>query len=129
MVAVRTQRRGYPTWTSMAWGMLYGGALALVIGALLGKPFTFGGGASYSLSLVYLSVFGSVIAFACYLTLMKRLGAAPASYVGVMVPVVALGVSFLFEKYAWTGMTTLGVGLSVLGNIAMLRKTSVAAAA
>lgn len=128
MVAVRTQRRGYPTWTSMAWGMLYGGALALVIGALLGKPFTFGGGASYSLSLVYLSVFGSVIAFACYLTLMKRLGAAPASYVGVMVPVVALGVSFLFEKYAWTGMTTLGVGLSVLGNIAMLRKTSVAAA-
>ena len=46
-----------------------------------------------------------------------------------LLPVVALGVSFLFEKYAWTGMTTLGVGLSVLGNIAMLRKTSVAATA
>jgi len=120
MVAMRTQKRGYPTWTSMAWGMLYGGALALIIGAATGKPFNFGSGAGYVLSLVYLAIFGSIITFFCYLTLMKRIGAAPASYIGVMVPVVALAVSFFFEKFVWTWLTTFGVALSVLGNVAML---------
>jgi drug/metabolite transporter (DMT)-like permease len=121
MVAMRTQRRGYPTWTSMAWGMFYGGVLALIIGAGMGKPFNFGSGWGYPLSLAYLALLGSIITFGCYLTLMERIGAAPASYIGVMVPVVALGVSYFFEKFDWTWLTTFGVALSVLGNIAMLR--------
>lgn len=121
MVALRTQKRGFSTWTSMAWGMFYGGLLALLVGALMGKPFTFEWTAGYTLSLVYLAVLGSIVTFACYLTLMERLGAAPASYVGVMVPVVALGASFFFEKFEWGWLTTLGVLLSVGGNIAILR--------
>ncbi len=121
MVALRTQKRGFSTWTSMAWGMFYGGVMALAIGALLGKPFTFEWTAGYALSLVYLAVLGSIVTFACYLTLMERLGAAPASYVGVMVPVVALAVSFFFEKFDWGWLTTLGVVLSVAGNVAMLK--------
>jgi drug/metabolite transporter (DMT)-like permease len=121
MVALRTQQRGFSTWTSMAWGMLYGGLMALAVGALLGRPFTFEWTVGYSLSLVYLAVLGSIVTFACYLTLMERLGAAPASYVGVMVPVVALAVSFFFEKFEWGWLTTLGVALSVAGNVAMLK--------
>lgn len=121
MVALRTQKRGFSTWTSMAWGMLYGGLMALATGALLGKPFTFEWTAAYSISLVYLAVLGSIVTFACYLTLMERLGAAPASYVGVMVPVLALAVSFFFEKFEWGWLTTFGVVLSVAGNVAMLK--------
>ncbi|MBL0121300.1 MAG: EamA family transporter [Betaproteobacteria bacterium] len=121
MGAMRTQKRGLPTWTSMAWGMLYGGLLALVIGALMGKPFTLDGSTPYLLSLVYLALLGSIITFACYLTLIQRIGAARASYTGVMVPVVALMVSFLFEKFAWEWLTTVGVCLLVLGNVVMLR--------
>ena len=121
MVAIRTQRRGLPTWTSMAWGMFYGGALALVIGAALGKPFTVEGSPAYLLSLVYLALFGSIITFGCYLTLIHRIGAARASYIGVMVPIVALTISFFFEKFSWGWLTTVGVCLSVLGNVVMLR--------
>ncbi len=121
MVAMRTQKRGLPTWTSMAWGMLYGGLLALVFGAAFGKPFTFEWSPAYLLSLVYLALFGSIITFGCYLTLIQRIGAAPASYIGVMVPVVALMVSFFFEKFSWGWLTTAGVCLSVLGNVVMLR--------
>ena len=121
MVAMRTQKRGLPTWTSMAWGMLYGGALSLVIGLATGKSFTIEYSASYWLSLAYLSIFGSIITFACFLTLMKRIGAAPASYVGVMVPIIALTISIFFENFVWGWLTTVGVVLSVLGNIAMLR--------
>lgn len=121
MFATRIQKSGYSTWSSMAWGMLYGGALALGIGLALGKPLAFELTGSYIGSLVYLAIFGSVITFACYLTLMARIGAARAAYVGVMVPIVALAVSFFFEKFAWGWLTTLGVALSVAGNIVILR--------
>jgi drug/metabolite transporter (DMT)-like permease len=121
MVATRTQSRGYSTWSSMAWGMLYGGVMALVIGMAMGKPLVFESTTGYIGSLVYLAIFGSVITFACYLTLMARIGAARAAYVGVMVPIVALAVSFFFEKFAWGWLTTLGVALSVAGNIVILR--------
>ena len=121
MVATRIQKSGYSTWSSMAWGMLYGGVMALVIGVILGKPLSFETTVGYVGSLFYLAIFGSVITFACYLTLLARIGAARAAYFGVMVPIVALAVSFFFEKFAWGWLTTLGVALSLAGNIVILR--------
>jgi len=128
MMAMRTQQRGYATWPSMTWGMLYGGAFALMYAAIIGRPFNFETNFGYVGSLVYLTIFGSVIAFGCYLTLLKRIGAARSSYVGVMVPVVALVVSFFFEKFQWGWMTTMGVGLLIAGNILMLRQPNTASA-
>jgi drug/metabolite transporter (DMT)-like permease len=125
MVAMRTQRRGFATWPSMAWGMLYGGALAFVCAVLIGRPITMVWTPSYVATLLYLALFGSIITFGCYLTLLKRIGAAQSSYVGVMVPVVALVVSFFFEKFAWGWMTTIGVALLLVGNVLMLRSPPV----
>ena len=122
MVAMRTQKRGFATWPSMAWGMLYGGAAALVYALAIGRPLEIVWTMPYVATLIYLAIFGSVITFACYLTLLKRIGAAGSSYVGVMVPVLALVVSVFFEKFEWGWMTTVGVVLSVGGNILMLRK-------
>lgn len=122
MAALRNQKRGYSTWSSMAWGMLYGGALALTIGLAAGRPLAFDPGAGYVLSLVYLALFGSVVTFSCYITLIGRIGAARAGYIGVMVPIVALAISFFFEKFAWGWLTTAGVALSVMGNVLMLRQ-------
>ncbi len=121
MAALRNQRRGYSTWSSMAWGMLYGGALALAIGLASGRTLAFDPGAGYVLSLMYLAVLGSVVTFACYITLIGRIGAARAAYIGVMVPIVALAISFFFENFAWGWLTSTGVVLSVTGNILMLR--------
>ncbi len=124
MAAVRTQKRGYATWPSMAWGMFYGGLLAVLYALLIGRSFVFEFTSSYVGALLYLAIFGSIITFGCYLTLIKRLGAAQSAYVGVMVPVVALVVSFFFEKFQWGWMTTIGVALSVAGNVLMLRTSS-----
>ena len=86
-----------------------------------GKSFTFTPTSDYVLSLIYLALFGSIITFGCYLTLISRIGAARAGYIGVMVPIVALTISFFFEKFAWSWLTTVGVALSVIGNVVMLR--------
>jgi drug/metabolite transporter (DMT)-like permease len=50
------------------------------------------------------------------------IGAARAAYIGVKVPIVALAMSFFFEKFAWGWLTTVGVALSVMGNVLMLRQ-------
>jgi len=73
------------------------------------------------LSLAYLVVFGSVVAFASYLTLLKMVGPAPAAYVGVATPVVAMTLSTLFEGYRWTPLAAFGVVLAVAGNWFALR--------
>lgn len=122
MAALRCQNRGYNTWASMAWGMLYGGVLALAIGAAMGNPFVFEATTGYVFSLLYLSLFGSIITFACYLPLIARIGAAGAGYIGVMVPIVALVISYFLEKFDWSTLTTLGVALCLVGNVVMLQR-------
>lgn len=124
MAATRNQKFGYNTWSSLAWSMLYGGVMSIVIGLLMGKSLTIDVSSGYVLSLIYLAVFGSIITFGCYLTLIGRIGAAQAGYIGVMVPIVALSVSFFFEKFAWGWLTSIGVLLSVMGNIIMLKRES-----
>ena len=121
MVATRNQKLGYGTWSSMAWGMFYGGSLSVLVGLAMGHSFTFLLSGSYLLSLIYLAVFGSIVTFGCYLTLIGRIGPARSAYVGVMVPIFALVISFFFEQFAWAWLTTAGVALSVIGNIVMLR--------
>ena len=76
---------------------------------------------AYVASLMYLAVFGSVVAFGAYLTLLKQVGAGPASYVGVSTPVIALLLSTLFEGYRWTPVAVLGVVLAIIGNVMALR--------
>ncbi len=121
MAALRNQKRGYSTWSSLAWGMLYGGAMSLAIGLAAGRPLAFEYSTGYALSLAYLALCGSVVTFLCYITLIGRIGAARAAYTSVMVPIVALAISFFFENFAWGWLTTAGVALSVIGNVLMLR--------
>jgi drug/metabolite transporter (DMT)-like permease len=91
LAAIRNQRAGIPVLTSTAWGMAYGALAAALIAIASGVSWTFDVRPSYVLSLGYLVVFGSVVAFATYLTLLKMVGAAPAAYVGVATPVVVSG--------------------------------------
>ena len=89
---------------------LYGFSLAR------GVPITVDPSFSYMASLVFLSVFGSLIAFWCYITLIGRIGADRASYVNLLIPVVAMLVSTVFEGYQWSMMTALGLSFILLGN-------------
>ena len=121
LVAIRNHRAGLPTMPATAWGMLYGSLIAFAFATLTGVPWTFERTAGYVLSLAYLAVFGSVFAFAAYLTLLKRVGAAPSSFISIATPVIALALSTLFEGYRWTWVSGAGLLLAVLGNWLALR--------
>ena len=122
VIAVRNPVRGVPIWQAMAFAMLYGALSSLGVVLALGDTLAFDWSLQYVASLLYLVVAGSVIAFAGYLTLLERVGAARAAYVGVMVPIVALLISYLFEGFQWRPATWIGVGLSVAGNVVMLHR-------
>jgi drug/metabolite transporter (DMT)-like permease len=121
MVAYRNQRAAVPLWQGMAWGMLYGAISALAIGLASGKAPSFLLTPAYVLSLAYLAILGSIIAFASYLTLLKRIGAAGAGYIGVMVPILALLLSAAFEGFRFHALTWVGIAISVAGNVLILR--------
>ena len=124
MAAHRNHEAGVPIWQNLAWGMLYGAIFTLGLLAASGGRLDFEPTAAYGLSLVYLAVFGSILAFAAYLHLLAKVGAARAGYIGVMVPIVALGVSSVFEGYRWTALALVGVALSVAGNVIVLRRSA-----
>jgi len=122
LLAHRNQQARLPLWQSMAWGMLYGAVFSLLVTLAAGKTLGFEPTPAYILSLIYLSVLGSIIAFAAFLTLLQRIGAARAGYVGVMVPIVALVISAAFEDFRWQALTWAGIAVSVLGNVLILRE-------
>ena len=121
MIAHRNQQARLPLWQSLAWGMLYGGLFSLAITFASGKSLAFEWTPAYVLSLLYLTILGSIVAFAAYLTLLQRIGAARAGYIGVMVPIVALVISAAFEGFRWHALTWLGIAVSVAGNVIILR--------
>lgn len=120
MVAVRNQRQGLPVIQGNAVGMAYGALFMFAAAAATGRPPTFDWSPAYLASLAYLAVFGSVIAFGCYLTLLGRIGADRAAYATVLFPLVALTLSWLFEGYRWSPAVLAGLGLVVLGNVLVL---------
>jgi drug/metabolite transporter (DMT)-like permease len=121
LVAHRNQRSHLPLWQSMAWGMLYGAIFSLGVAVVAGRELAFEATPAYVLSLLYLAILGSIVAFAGYLTLLARIGPARAGYIGVMVPIVALVVSAVFEGFHWQALTWIGIAVSVAGNVIVLR--------
>lgn len=121
LVSMRMQRDRLPLLASTAWGMGYGALAVAVAAVAMGAAWTFDTRPAYVLSLAYLAVFGSIVAFATYLTLLDRAGPGPSSFVGVATPVVAMLFSTAFEGYRWTAVGALGVALAAVGNAIALR--------
>jgi drug/metabolite transporter (DMT)-like permease len=120
MVSVRNSSKGIGVMQGNAWGMMYGSTLLVFYTFVIGTPFTVDWSLSYLSSLAYLSVFGTVIAFACYFALLKDIGAEKASYAIVLFPVVAVMLSTIFEGFEWHTNTVIGFVLVLIGNAIVL---------
>jgi len=122
MVSQAAQHRALPVVQANAWGMLYGAILTGLIALGQGHEYRFDATFTYIASLVYLAIFGSVVAFGAYLTLLGRIGAHRAGYATVMFPVVALILSILFEGLSLDTTIVVGTSLVLLGNVLVLKE-------
>lgn len=122
MISTRHQRRGLETLSTNTYAMFYGtiimGVLALVRGDSFMPEFTL----RYLGSLFYLAIFGSVIAFGAYFTLVGRIGSGPAAYSTLLFPLVALSLSTIYEGYVWHSNAIIGLVMILLGNLVMFSK-------
>ena len=122
LVSTAIQRRGVPLLAATAWGMTYGVVALAAIVLVRGQPLIVEWTPRYLGATLYLALFASVVAFASYLTLLRRIGAARAGYATVLFPIVALAVSTLVEGYRWTLAAILGAALALAGNVLVLRR-------
>ena len=121
LISQSLQKRGIPVLSSVSWGMLYGTVLLLALSLYRGNDFAPAMTLPYLGGLLWLAVFSSVLAFACYLTLVGKIGAGKAGYVTIIFPIFALLISTMLEGYVWTATALVGIIFVVAGNILMMR--------
>jgi drug/metabolite transporter (DMT)-like permease len=111
-------RRSLPLVPILAWSMGYGAAFLIVLSLATGTGLHFDARPGYVLSLIYLTVFGSVTAFVLYFKLAQRQGAARAALTGVVIPVIALLISAALEGWRPSALSLAGMALC-LGSLFM----------
>ncbi|MAK17196.1 MAG: EamA family transporter [SAR116 cluster bacterium] len=121
MMSSASQGRGIHVLASTSWGMIYGTGFMVLVALARGHDFIIDPSVSYLGSLAWLIVVSSVMTFACYLSLIGRIGPGRAAYATVVFPIFALLISARYEGYEWTLPSLAGMGLVVVGNLMMIR--------
>ena len=119
--AWRGQKAGSEVLPATAWAMAYGAGLVILYGLATGVRWSIEATPGYVGSLLYLSVFGSVIAFLIYFTVARSRGYTLASYIGALTPPIALMISTVFEGARFGLTAWLGVVLVIGGQMLIAR--------
>ena len=122
MVYQRNLNNKFPLIETIAYGMFYGSLVTLLITQIKGTELLFEYTFSYIASLAYLSIVGSIFAFIFYLRLLERVGAGRAGYVGVVMPVLALLISTVFENLEWKMDLIMGLPISIIGAVLVINQ-------
>ena len=122
IASARNQRHGIPVIEANTYSMTYGALIMLALSLVTRQEFSFEMTASYIGSLLYLSVFATIIAFFSYLTLLGRIGVGRGAYVSLIFPLVALGISTIVEGYQWSSYAGIGITLIFIGNLLILKR-------
>ena len=113
--------RRYPMVPTLAVAMLIGAAIDASVAFTLSGPPVIEPRPAYLAGILYLGLFGSAIAFTLYFGVLRVIGPAKAAYSSVIVPVIAMLLSTLFEGYRWTPLAVGGGALTLIGLVIALR--------
>ena len=109
----------------LAWALLWGALADAAFAWMVAGPPVFPASLRYWGAVSYLGLIGSVVTFPLYFNLIRVLGPGRAAYNGVVVPVVAMALSTLFEGYQWSLLAAAGAALALAGMFVALRAKNV----
>ena len=109
-----------PVVPMLAWAMAFGTLLDVIAAFAMDGPPVLETRGAYWAGIVYLGLIGSVLTFPLYFGLIRDMGPGKAAYNGVVVPVIAMALSTLFEGYVWTGLAIGGSLLAMAGLLIAL---------
>ena len=120
MQAAEAARR-QPILTMLAWALAWGALGDCIVAWLISGPPLLPADIRYWGGVFYLGILGSVVTFPLYFQLVRELGPGRAAYNGVVVPIVAMLLSTLFEAYRWSLLAGCGAALALLGMVLALK--------
>lgn len=108
-VVIKVRQHSSNVFLTMAWAMLWGTLVVLLWALISGQPWRFPSRPSYWFGLFHLAIFGSVVAFTAYFTLIDRIGSQKTVYINVVTPVISVLLSIRLEHFRpgpleWAGM-------------------------
>lgn len=113
--------RERPIASMVAWGMVYGVAANALFASIVYGPPVVEARPGYWIGLVYLGLFASALAFTLYFGIIRAIGPGKAAYSSLIVPIIAMALSTLFEDYHWSPLAIAGGGLAMGGMAIALR--------
>jgi len=122
ITSAHTQTLNISVTHANALSMTYATIFLFFMVFVLDIPINFDSSFGYVSSLLYLAVFGSVIAFWAYLTLVGNIGADKAGYAVLVYPAISLILSSIYEDYQWQWQSFVGLALIVAGNLIAMNK-------
>ena len=114
------EARRHPLLALLAWSMAIGAVIDICLAFLVAGPPVAEARLGYWAGVLYLALFGSVLCFALYFPVVRKIGPGKAAYSSVMVPVIAMSLSTMFEGYAWSPLAVAGAVLSLGGMLLAL---------
>jgi drug/metabolite transporter (DMT)-like permease len=111
----------FPTITILAWSMLWGTLFNAAWSWINHGPPVIDPRPAYLGGVLYLGIVGSVVTFPLYFRLIREIGPGKAAYTGVVIPIVAMLLSSLFEGYTWTPLAIAGAVLATIGLVIAMR--------
>jgi len=112
--------RSHPIVPQVTWAMIFATATNAALAMWLDGPPVFDPRPAYLAGIAYLGLIGSVVTFPLYFGLVRTIGAGPAAYSSAIIPVIAMGLSTLFEGYRWTWLAASGASLVIAGLLVAL---------
>ena len=119
MISTRHQRRQRDVLTTNSYAMFYGAIMMAILAVLNGDSLAPTFNLQWLGSMSYLAIFGSVLGFGAYFTLVGRIGASQAAYSTLLFPLVALTLSTIYEGYQWHNNAIVGLVMILMGNMVM----------
>lgn len=111
----------FPTVTILSWSMLWGTVANATLAFALNGPPVIDPRPAYLGGVLYLGIIGSVVTFPLYFNLIRSIGPGKAAYTGVLIPVIAMMLSTLFEGYGWSLLAAAGAALAIIGLLVAMQ--------
>jgi len=110
----------HPLFALLAWSMAIGAVIDTILAFAVAGPPVVEARPGYWFGVLYLALAGSVLCFALYFPVMRKIGPGKAAYSSVMVPIIAMSLSTLFEDYRWSTLAAAGGVLAIGGMLLAL---------
>ncbi len=118
----REQVRRFPLFSMLAWSMITGAAMNIVIAIAIAGPPVFDSRPGYWLGVFYLAIPASVLTFSLYYPVVRKIGPAKAAYSSAIIPIIAMAFSTALEGYKWSPLAIAGALLAIGGMISALKR-------